>query len=417
MLSIAVVLAGTLAALDLPISQYPKVTPPTIQVDCNYPGASARVVSDTIASAIEQRVNGVENMLYMSSQSTSDGSYTLTITFETGTDLDIARVLVQNRVNLALPELPDVVKATGITTRKRSPEILLTISLNSPDGRYDQLYLSNYAAIHIKEEMSRIDGVSDVIVFGQRDYSMRVWIDPDRLASRNLTALDVVQAIQTQNLQVTLGQLGARGTDPASAAARQVPLTVVGRLTDAQDFGAIVVGSPTDGRLTRLRDVARVELGSRSEDVSNRFDGKPTVGLAVFLLSDANALACGDEIKAKIAELAKDFPDGVHYEIGYDTTPFMRESIKEVFKGAARLDRPRRRRRVGFLTDLARRHHPARRGAGRHHRHLRRDVGRGVRHQQPHTVRPGTRRRYCRRRRHCGGRSRATPTRTRPSTA
>ncbi len=328
-LSLVVVLAGGLAAFTLPISQYPNVTPPTIQVDCNYPGASAKVVSDTIAAAIEQRVNGVERMLYMSSQSTSDGSYTLTITFEVGTNLDIAQVLVQNRVNLALPELPDVVRATGVTTRKRSPEILLTISMNSPDGRYDQLYLSNYAVTRVKDELSRIDGIADVTIFGQRDYSMRVWIDPDRLAARNLTALDVVKAIQGQNHQVPLGQFGAA---PDGGTTLQIPLATVGRLVTEDEFGGIVVASSRDGVLTRVRDVATVELGSKSQDVSSRFDGKPTIGLAIFLLSDANALATADVIQAKVAELAKDFPAGVHYEVGYDTTPFMRESIREVFK-------------------------------------------------------------------------------------
>ena len=328
-LSILIVLAGSLAGLTLPISQYPNVTPPTIQVDCNYPGASAKVVSETIAAPIEQRVNGVEKMLYMSSQSTSDGSYTLTITFEIGTNLDIAQVLVQNRVNLALPELPDVVKATGITTRKRSPEILLTISLNSPDKRYDQLYLSNYALTHIREEVSRIDGISDVTIFGQRDYSMRVWVDPDKLAARGLTALDVVAAVQGQNRQVSLGQMGAA---PELGGRMQIPMTVVGRLTAPEEFDNIVVSSSPTAGLVRVRDIGYCRLGAKAQDVSNAFDNKPTIGLAIFLLSDANALEAADVIKAKMDELSRDFPDGVQYELGYDTTPFMRESIREVFK-------------------------------------------------------------------------------------
>ena len=284
-LSIVVTLAGGLAGFDLPISQYPNVTPPTIQVDCNYPGASAKVVSETIAAPVEQRVNGVERMLYMSSQSTSDGSYTLTITFETGTNLDLAQVLVQNRVNLALPELPDVVRATGITTRKRSPEILLTISMNSPDGSYDQLYLSNYAVTKVKDEVSRIDGISDVTVFGQRDYSMRVWLDPDKLSARNLTALDVVAAVRGQNQQVALGQLGASpGPADSSGAvggsATQIPLTIVGRLTTPDEFGAIVVAAdPASGALVHLRDVADVRLGAegggRVEPVRQQADHRP----------------------------------------------------------------------------------------------------------------------------------------------
>ncbi|MGL6075592.1 MAG: efflux RND transporter permease subunit [Fimbriiglobus sp.] len=323
-ISIVITLAGALAAFTLPISQFPPVTPPTIQVDCAYPGSNARIVSETIAAPIEQRVNGVERMLYMNSQSTSDGSYTLTIAFEPGTNLDVAQVMVQNRVNLAVPELPDVVRATGVATRKRSPEILLTISINSPDDRYDQLYLSNYALAHIKETLSRIEGISDVTIFGQRDYSMRVYLDPIRLAARDLTSLDVVKAIREQNLQVALGRIGAEEST-------QIPMTITGRLRDESEFGRIVVKA-TDHGLIRIQDIARVELNARAQDVENRFDNKATVGLAIFLLSDANALKAAEEIKTKMAILAKDFPPGIIYEVGYDTTPFMRESIREVFK-------------------------------------------------------------------------------------
>ncbi len=329
-ISILITLAGGLAGPTLPISQYPEVTPPTIQIDCNYPGASAKVVSDTVAAPIEQRVNGVERMMYMSSQSTSDGSYTCTVTFEVGSDLNMAQVLVQNRVNLALPELPDVVRATGVTTRKRSPEILLTIALQAPDGRYDQLYLSNYAVLRLKDELSRLPGISDVTIFGQRDYSMRVWIDPEKLATRDLTALDVIAAIRAQNQRISLGQLGS---DTASSSGKsQIPLTIVGRLSEPEEFGMIVVKTGEDGRHVRLRDVAQIELGAKAQDIVNTFDQKPTVGLAVFILSDANALETADAVKAKIEELSKDFPDGIIYEIGYDTTPFIRESIWEVFK-------------------------------------------------------------------------------------
>jgi len=324
-LAIVLTLAGGLAAFALPISQFPPVTPPTIQVDCSYPGSSAKIVAETIAAPIEQRVNGVERMLYMTSQSTSDGSYTLTIAFEPGTNLDMAQVMVQNRVNLALPELPDVVRATGVTTRKRSPEILLTISLNSPDGTYDQLYLSNYAVTRIKDDISRIEGISDVTVFGQRDYAMRLYVDPVKLAARGLTSLDVVKAVQEQNVPVALGNLG--GDDDAT----QIPLTILGRLSDEIDYENIVV-KVVDGRAIRVRDVAKVELNARSQDVENRFDNKPTIGLAIFLLSDANALNAADQIKASVERLSKDFPPGMICELGYDTTPFMRESIREVFK-------------------------------------------------------------------------------------
>src|SRR5438477_9325322 len=207
-LSIVITLAGGIAVWTLPIAQYPQITPPSIIVSCNYPGADARVLAESVAAPIEQQVNGVEDMLYMSSQCTNDGSYSLTVTFKAGVNLNFAQVLVQNRVNLAIPALPDVVKQTGVTTRKRSPDILLIVSVYSPDGSRDNLYLSNYATIHLKDELARVDGVGDVILFGQQDYAMRVWVNPDQLASRGLTAADVVTALREQNQQVASGQVG-----------------------------------------------------------------------------------------------------------------------------------------------------------------------------------------------------------------
>jgi len=330
-ISLVITLAGGVALTRLPLAQYPEIAPPTVQVDCNYPGASALVVAESIAAPIEQQVNGVEGMLYMSSQCTNDGSYSLTVTFEPGINLDMAQVLVQNRVNLATPALPDVVKATAVTTRKRSSEILLTIALNSPDGRYNQLYLSNYAFTRLKDELYRLPGISDVTIFGQRDYSMRIWVDPDRLADLKLTALDVVNAIRAQNDQIAAGQLA----QPPVASARQpiqVTLSAKGRLTEPEEFGNIVLKAFPDGRLVRLKHVARVELGAKSEDVSNSFDGKPTIGLAIFTLPDSNALDTADAVFAKMTELSKEFPAGIEYEIGYDTTPFIKESIEEVVK-------------------------------------------------------------------------------------
>jgi hydrophobe/amphiphile efflux-1 (HAE1) family protein len=335
-LSVLVTLAGGLAVFTLPVSQYPKVTPPTVQVDCNYPGASAQVVSETIAAPIEQQVNGVEDMLYMASQCTSDGSYTLTVTFRPGADLNMAQVRVLNRVALAMPQLPDVVRATGITTRKRSPELLLTISLNSPpepdypNGRYDQLYLSNYASLRIKEELARLPGISDVTIFGQRDYAMRVWVDPERLAARHLTAADVVAAIRAQNLPLAGGQVGQPPAGDGQPF--QFTLSALGRLTTPEEFEQVVVKVGDRGQLVKVRDVARVELGARVQDVNSRFDRKPTTGLGIFLLSDANAIETADAVKAKMAELSREFPPGMRYEIGYDTSPFIRESIREVFK-------------------------------------------------------------------------------------
>ncbi|MBI3861197.1 MAG: multidrug efflux RND transporter permease subunit [Planctomycetia bacterium] len=334
-LSIVITLAGGIAAFHLPLAQYPAVTPPTVQFDCNYPGASAQVVAQTVAAPIEQQVNGVENMLYMSSQCTSDGSYTLTVTFKTGMDLNLAQVLVQNRLALAMPQLPSVVRQAGVTTRKRSPEILMTVSINSPSiggqpPRYDQLYLSNYALMKLRDELARLPGISEIIVFGQRDYSMRVWLDPDKLAVRGLAVSDVIAAIREQNAAVAPGQMGL---PPASSGQPlQVPLSMLGRLRDPEQFAEIIVRRTADGRKIRIRDLGRTELSAKSHDVSNSFDGKPTVGLAVFQLADANALATADLIKSKMAELSVDFPEGMQYEIGYDTTPFIRESIEEVVK-------------------------------------------------------------------------------------
>src|SRR5271166_3329157 len=318
---------------------FPQIAPPTVSVTCQYPGASAQVVAETIAAPIEQQVNGVENMMYMSSSSTNDGNYALTVTFKQDVDLNLAQVLVQNRVSLAVPMLPDVIKATGVTTKKRSPDILLSIGIYSPDGRYDQLYLSNYAYMRVRDEISRLEGVSDVTMFGQRDYSMRIWLDPDKLAQRNMTAGDVVLALREQNLQVATGQIGQSPIVPGQQT--QVTLSTLGRLVDADQFDKIVVKTTRDGRMVRIRDVGWVELGAKNQDMSSEIgivDEKgvmslyPVANLAIFQLPDANALETADRIKAKIAELKKDFPEGVDYMIRYDTTPFIRESIQEVFK-------------------------------------------------------------------------------------
>ncbi|MFO0918540.1 MAG: multidrug efflux RND transporter permease subunit [Planctomycetaceae bacterium] len=328
-LSIVVTLAGALALYQLPLAQYPPVTPPTVQVDCNYPGADARVVAETIASPIEQQVNGVQDMLYMTSQSTSDGSYTLTVTFKPGVDLNLAQVLVQNRVSLAMPQLPDVVRATGVLTRKRSPDILLVCSLNSPTGRYNQLYLSNYALMHVRDELSRLPGISEVFLFGQRDYALRIWVDPGRLTALRITVSDVVAALREQNLQVASGAIGQSPTTGSTA--RQLPISVVGRLTDVEEFENVIVRADHHGGMVRIKDIARVELGARSEDINLRFNRKPSIGIAIFQLPDANALATADRVKEKLEELSQDFPEGIAYDIGFNTTPFIRESIQEVF--------------------------------------------------------------------------------------
>jgi multidrug efflux pump len=329
-ISIIITLVGALSLYKLPLAQYPPVTPPTVEVQCNYPGASAEVVAQTIAAPIEQQVNGVEDMLYMSSQSTNDGSYTLTVTFKPGVNLNLAQVLVQNRIGLALPALPEVVRATGVVTRKRSPDILLTVSLFSPDGRYDQLYLSNYAVLQLVDELARLPGIGEVRVFGQRDYSMRVWLDPDKLAVRGLTVNDVIAAIREQNQQVALGQLAQAPT--VDSPMRQIPLSVKGRLETPEEFMQIVVRTTPEGRMIRVADVGRVEIGAKSHDIANRFDSQPTVGLAIFQLPDANALSTADLIKETMQKLSQDFPEGMKFTVGYDTTPFIRESVQEVFK-------------------------------------------------------------------------------------
>ncbi|WP_435016750.1 efflux RND transporter permease subunit [Tundrisphaera sp. TA3] len=329
-LSIVITLAGGIALFTLPVALYPPIAPPVVQVSCTFPGASAQVVSDSVATPIEEQVNGVEGMMYMASQCTNDGGYNLTVTFKHGVDLNMAQVLVQNRVNLATPKLPDVIKQTGVTTRKKAPDILLAMALNSPDPRYDQLYLSNYALIHLKDEILRIPGVSDIGMLGQRDYSMRIWVDPEKLASRDMTASDVVAAIRRENMQVATGQIGQPPVP--SGQLIQVPISLLGRLEDVEQYERIIVKKTADGRIVRVRDIAKVELGSKNEDLSCSVNGRPSMSMAIFQLPDANALETADLVKAKIEELSHSFPVGIGYEIRYDTTPFIRDSINEVFK-------------------------------------------------------------------------------------
>jgi hydrophobe/amphiphile efflux-1 (HAE1) family protein len=335
-LSITITLAGGLALLSLPIAQYPPIAPPTVQVACTYPGANAQVVADTVAAPIEQQVNGVEGMLYMSSQSDNAGTYNLTVTFDLGTDLNTALVMVQNRVSLAMPQLPDAVQQQGLTIKKKSPSILLVVSLFSPDGRYSDIYLSNYATINLKDELFRLEGVGDITYLGQRDYSIRAWLDPQALASRGISATDVSNAIREENLAAAPGQLGA---SPAiQGDLLQFPLDTLGRLADPEQFGNIVVKADPGGdrnpapALVRLRDVARIELASQQYTQMATVDGRPSVGLAIYQLPGTNALDVADNIRAKMVELKKHFPDGLDYGIYHDTTPFIRESVADVIK-------------------------------------------------------------------------------------
>ena len=330
-ISIVTIIAGSIAVFTLPIAQYPEIAPPTVTVSATYPGASAETVAQTVATPIEEQVNGVENMLYMSSQSTNTGNLTLTVTFKVGTNLDVAQVQVQNRVAIALPQLPPEVQQQGVTVKKASPEITLAIALYSPDGSHDALFLSNYVTLHLKDEISRLPGVGDTNIFGVRDYSMRLWLDPDKLAARSITAGDVVNAVKEQNVQVAAGIIGGPPLARQSAAF-EYTLNAQGRLTAPTEFGDIVIKVGSDGRITRLKDIARIELSGADYSTSNSYDGHPAVGLAIFQLPGTNAIRTADAIYAKMNELKKRFPPGVDYAIGHDTTPFVRESIKDLIR-------------------------------------------------------------------------------------
>ncbi|WP_201316473.1 multidrug efflux RND transporter permease subunit [Dyella sp. EPa41] len=327
-LSVLIVIAGSIALFKLPISEYPEVVPPTVVVRASYPGANPKVIAETVATPLEEQINGVEGMLYTSSQSTSDGAMTLTVTFALGTDLDNAQVQVQNRVSQALPRLPEEVQRLGVTTQKSSPDLTMVVHLISPDQRYDMLYLSNYARLHIKDQLARLDGVGDVQIFGAGEYSMRVWLDPDRLATRQLTTGDVVHAIQEQNITVAAGALNAP-PGPTNAAF-QLNINTQGRLITEEDFLNIIVRKDADGSFVHLRDVARVELGSNSYALRSLLNNQPAVALPIFQRPGSNAIQISDEVRALMADLKKDFPQGVDYQIVYDPTVFVRGSIEAV---------------------------------------------------------------------------------------
>jgi hydrophobic/amphiphilic exporter-1 (mainly G- bacteria), HAE1 family len=329
-LAILMILIGAVAVYDLPIAQYPNVVPPTVQVTTRYPGASARTLMDTVALPIEQQVNGVENMIYMQSTSASDGSYTLTVTFNIGTDLDAAQILVQNRVSAALSSLPAAVQAQGVTVQKRSTAVLLFVTLTSPDNRYDSLYLANYATINLRDELSRLPGVGNVNVFGAGQYSMRVWLDPEKLKARSLNASDVVSALQDQSKEVTAGQVGMPPTPPGVDF--QYTIDVEGRLTDVDQFANVIVKTGDSGQITRVRDVGRVELGAQTYSQTFTLSGKQSAGIGIYQLPGANALNVEQAVKAKMAELARAFPQGLGYSMPFDTTVFVNASIHEVYK-------------------------------------------------------------------------------------
>ena len=334
-LSIAIVLAGVLAKGALPVDQYPPVTPPTVNVSCSYPGASAEVVADTVAAPIEQQVNGLEGMLYMSSTSGNDGSYNLTVTFQLGTNVKNALVLVQNRVALAVPQLPTEVQRQTINIRKKNPTILLIVTITSTNPEHDYLFLSNYATIHLKDEIARLPGVGDISIFGQKDYCIRIWLDPEKLAARDLTASEVTDALQSQSVEVVAGQLGQMPAPPSQS--YQLPVHALGRLTEPEQFADTIIkiarnrpNNPSPAIL-RLKDVARVELAAQQNDSFCKVKGRPAAGITIYQLPGSNALDTRDGIIATMERLSANFPPGMSFQPVYDTTPFIQESIQEVY--------------------------------------------------------------------------------------
>ncbi|MBH3338367.1 efflux RND transporter permease subunit [Pseudomonas mendocina] len=327
-LSLLILIGGGISLFQLPISEYPEVVPPTVVVRANFPGANPKVIGETVASPLEQAIVGVEGMLYMSSQSTADGKLTLTVTFALGTDLDNAQVQVQNRVTRTMPTLPTEVQRLGVTVDKASPDLTMVVHLTSPDQRYDMLYLSNYAALNVKDELARLDGVGDVQLFGMGNYSLRVWLDPNKVASRGLTATDVVNAIREQNRQVAAGALGAPPADAGNSF--QLSINTQGRLVTEEEFENIIIRVGDNGEITRLRDIARVELGSNQYALRSLLNNQPAVAMPVFQRPGSNAIALSDSVRERMAELKQSFPQGMDYEVVYDPTIFVRGSIEAV---------------------------------------------------------------------------------------
>jgi hydrophobe/amphiphile efflux-1 (HAE1) family protein len=327
-LSVLIVIIGAIAQMRLPVAEYPEIAPPTVNVRAVYPGASAKVVAETVATPLEQEINGVDDMLYVSSQSTGDGALSINVVFKPGTNIDMAQVLVQNRVAVAEPRLPEDVRRVGVTVRKASPDLMMVVHMISPDGSRDQQYISNYATLNVKDVLTRVDGVGNVNVFGARDFSMRIWLDPEKLATRSLTANDVVAALRASNLQVAAGSVNQ---PPAqSDGAFQLQVTTLGRLTDVSQFEDIVVRAEPDGAVTRLRDVARVELGAQDYLVNAYLNNQFATGIGIYQRPGSNALSTADQIKATMEQLAKDFPPGVAYTIVYNPTEFIRSSVSAV---------------------------------------------------------------------------------------
>ncbi|GIL03996.1 MAG: multidrug efflux RND transporter permease subunit [Betaproteobacteria bacterium] len=329
-LSIVIFLSGAIALWKLPVSEYPEVAPPAVVVRAMYPGANPKVIAETVATPLEEAINGTEGMLYMGSQATSDGVLTLTVTFKLGTDPDLAQQLVQNRVSQALPRLPEEVRRLGVTTVKSSPDLTMVVHLVSPNERYDANYLRNYAVLNVKDVLNRVPGVGQVIIWGAGDYAMRVWLDPDKVAARNLTATDVARAIREQNANVAAGVIGASPSVPGVD--YQLAVNARGRLATEEEFGDIVIKTAADGAVTRLRDVARIELGAADYSLRSLLNNNPAVAIGIFQSPGSNAIEIADGVRAAMAQLEADMPEGVSWQIVYDTTRFVKSSINAVVK-------------------------------------------------------------------------------------
>src|SRR5271155_4179773 len=326
-ISVAIFLAGLIAMTQLPISEYPEVVPPSVVVTAMFPGANPETIADTVATPLEEQINGTEGMLYMSSSAASDGTLTLTVTFKLGTDPDLATQLVQNRVNQALPRLPDVTRNLGVTTVKSSPDLTMVVHLLSPDDRYDMLYLRNYATLNVKDQLAKIEGIGSVQLFGSGDYAMRLWLNPQKIAELGLSADDVVTAVRRQNVQVAAGLVN--GPPYSEKGELQLPINVDGRLSDPEQFGQIVIKNQ-NGIVTRLSDVARVEIDASAYSLRSLLDNKQAVAIPIFQAPGSNAIEISNHVRATMEELKKNFPQGLEYSIVYDPTVFVRDSIKAV---------------------------------------------------------------------------------------
>ena len=327
-ISIIILIIGVIAIPLLPISEYPEVVPPSVVVTALFPGANPTTIAETVATPLEEQVNGVENLLYMSSQAASDGTLTLTVTFKLGTDPNLAQQLVQNRVNQALPRLPDVTRTLGVTTVKSSPDITMVVHLISPDNRYNTLYLRNYALMNVKDELQKIEGVAQANLFGGGDYSMRLWLDPQKIAQLGLNADDVINAVRRQNVQVAAGLVG--GAPYGNDVEIQLPINTEGRLQNEEQFGDIIIKRDDSGTITRLKDVARIELGASQYSLRAELDNKDAVAIPIFQQPGANSIQISNDVRATMVRLKKTFPQGIDYQIAYDPTVFVRGSIEAV---------------------------------------------------------------------------------------